>query len=388
MIKRYKELDSLRGLAALMVLVGHFLVLFPELGKKVMYSTFGDYFSILWQGHSAVIIFFVLSGFVLSLPFYKGTKFNYSDYLIKRVCRIYIPYIVLVFIAIGIKMGIQSRIGTVPGLVHWGLWNIGVSFDSVVDHILFLGEFNSDTFIMVIWSLVHEMRISIVFPFIIFLLLRVDWKVSIGGAIVLSSIGYLLMKNIPSEFNMPVSTNYFITFHYISMFIIGALLAKNREYLISKIIDSKVKYLLFPLGILFFIYPRIPFMPLSKIVGEIDYTLYLIIIDWYISFGAALIVLSALSLKRFSRLLLMKPIHFMGEISYSLYLVHPIVLLTTVHVLYGKMPVPLILVFSFVITIAASILCHKWIEIPSIKVGRKLAKVNSRIVILRRRKVS
>ncbi|OSY11781.1 acyltransferase family protein [Bacillus mycoides] len=388
MTRRYKELDSLRGIAAIIVLLGHFLALFPILGKKVMYSTFGAYFSILWQGHSAVIIFFVLSGFVLYLPFYKGTKFNYLKYLIKRVCRIYIPYIVILFIAIGIKLGIHSKIGTIPGLVQWGSWNIEVSFNRVMDHILFLREFNSDAFIMVIWSLVHEMRISIVFPLIIFLLLRVNWKVSIGIAMFLSVIGYLLMKNIPSEFNIPVSTNYFITLHYSSMFIIGALLAKNREYLVSKIINLKVKYLLLPLGLLFFSYPRIPFMLLSKLIGEIDYELYLIIIDWYICFGAVLIILSALSSKLFSKLLLIKPVQFIGEISYSLYLVHPIVLLTTVHIFYGKISVPLILLISFIFTMVVSVLCYKFIEIPSIKIGRKLAAENSRGDISLRKKAS
>ncbi|GLV63143.1 acyltransferase [Bacillus mycoides] len=388
MTGRYKELDSLRGIAAIIVLLGHFLALFPILGKKVMYSTFGTYFSILWQGHSAVIIFFVLSGFVLSLPFYKGTEFNYLKYLIKRVCRIYIPYIMILFIAIGIKLGMHSKIGTIPGLVQWGSWNIEVSFNRVIDHILFLREFNSDAFIMVIWSLVHEMRISIVFPLIIFLLLRVNWKVSIGIAMFLSVIGYLLMKNIPSEFNMPVSTNYFITLHYSSMFIIGALLAKNREYLVSKIINSKVKYILLPLGLLFFSYPRIPFMLLSKLIGEIDYDLYLIIIDWYICFGAVLIILSALSSKLFSKLLLIKPVQFIGEISYSLYLVHPIVLLTTVHIFYGKISVPLILLISFLFTMVVSVLCYKFIEIPSIKIGRKLATKNSRGDVSLRKKAS
>ncbi|OJD72967.1 acyltransferase [Bacillus sp. NH11B] len=388
MTGRYKELDSLRGIAAIIVLLGHFLALFPILGKKVMYSTFGTYFSILWQGHSAVIIFFVLSGFVLSLPFYKGTEFNYLKYLIKRVCRIYIPYIMILFIAIGIKLGIHSKIGTIPGLVQWGSWNIEVSFNRVIGHILFLREFNSDAFIMVIWSLVHEMRISIVFPLIIFLLLRVNWKVSIGIAMFLSVIGYLLMKNIPSEFNMPVSTNYFITLHYSSMFIIGALLAKNREYLVSKIINSKVKYILLPLGLLFFSYPRIPFMLLSKLIGEIDYDLYLIIIDWYICFGAVLIILSALSSKLFSKLLLIKPVQFIGEISYSLYLVHPIVLLTTVHIFYGKISVPLILLISFLFTMVVSVLCYKFIEIPSIKIGRKLATKNSRGDVSLRKKAS
>ncbi|MGG2014582.1 acyltransferase family protein [Bacillus sp. S10(2024)] len=389
MIKRYKELDSLRGIAALMVLLAHFLTVFPMFGQRIISSNYSNYIKILWDGHAAVVMFFVLSGFVLSLPFYQHKEFNYSKYLIKRLCRIYIPYFLILVMAIIFTSILNSKIDTIPELTGWATsWGSELSFKNVIQHILFLGEYNSDTFIMVIWSLVHEMRISIVFPFIIFLLLKVDWKISIGGAMILSAIGYLLMMNIPSEFHAPVSTNYFVTLHYIAMFIIGALLAKNREYLISKIMDSKVKYLLLPFGILFFNYPRIPFMPLSKLVGEMDYSLYLIVIDWYISFGAALIILSALSLKRFSKLLVMKPIYFMGEISYSLYLVHPIVLLTTIHVLYGKISIHFTLLVSFVITIVASILCHKFIEIPSIKIGRKLAAANNRIAFPWRKKVS
>lgn len=91
---------------------------------------------------------------------------------------------------------------------------------------------------MVIWSLVHEMRISIIFPFV-FLLIRINWRLSTILAIALTFISFGLMTSIPSEFNTPVSTNYFVTLHYLSMFIIGALLAINREFLISSIVNSK-----------------------------------------------------------------------------------------------------------------------------------------------------
>ena len=126
MIKRYEELDSLRGIAALIVLFCHLLFIFPSIGDNLN-AKFGIVLSILWDGHSAVIIFFVLSGFVLSLPFYKDNKPNYIRYLIKRICRIYVPYISVIIIAILTKMVLDSKLDTIPHLSGWGLWNIEIS---------------------------------------------------------------------------------------------------------------------------------------------------------------------------------------------------------------------------------------------------------------------
>lgn len=79
-----------------------------------MYSNPGKFFSLFWNGHSAVILFFVLSGFVLSLPFFKGEyKFDYSRYLVKRICRIYIPYLIIIMLAIISKILLESKIGTI-----------------------------------------------------------------------------------------------------------------------------------------------------------------------------------------------------------------------------------------------------------------------------------
>ncbi|MFD5174094.1 acyltransferase, partial [Bacillus mycoides] len=62
--------------------------------------------------------------------------------------------------------------------------------------------------------------------------------------------------------------------------------------------------------------------------------------------------------------------------------------LTTVHIFYGKISVPLILLISFIFTMVVSVLCYKFIEIPSIKIGRKLAAENSRGDISLRKKAS
>lgn len=78
--RHYRELDSLRGLAAFVVLVHHTLLCLPDFGD-FFYSAgsapahglvealfFYTPLVLIWQGRSAVMLFFVLSGFVLSLP--------------------------------------------------------------------------------------------------------------------------------------------------------------------------------------------------------------------------------------------------------------------------------------------------------------------------------
>ena len=47
---------------------------------------------IFYAGDAAVILFFTLSGFVLALPFLSYRQPTYSDFVIRRVCRIYFPY--------------------------------------------------------------------------------------------------------------------------------------------------------------------------------------------------------------------------------------------------------------------------------------------------------
>lgn len=51
---------------------------------------------IVWAGGGAVELFFVLSGFVLSLPWLRGRRPSYGEFVVRRVCRIYLPYIVAI----------------------------------------------------------------------------------------------------------------------------------------------------------------------------------------------------------------------------------------------------------------------------------------------------
>ena len=90
---RYFELDSLRGLAAMIVVLHHLRFLWQEDAKPS--SAICRFFLDLVApfGTEAVMLFFVLSGFVLSLPTVNGRPQTYFTFLIRRIFRIYVPYL-------------------------------------------------------------------------------------------------------------------------------------------------------------------------------------------------------------------------------------------------------------------------------------------------------
>src|SRR5512141_298814 len=100
---RVTQLDGLRGLAALVVVACHALSTIPGIGNVVSGDrsaglTTAEAWAVysplhaLWNGTPAVHVFFVLSGFVLVLPFTRpGAVRNWAQYYAKRFFRLYLP---------------------------------------------------------------------------------------------------------------------------------------------------------------------------------------------------------------------------------------------------------------------------------------------------------
>jgi peptidoglycan/LPS O-acetylase OafA/YrhL len=80
-MNKIPKIEALRGFAALYVLIHHF-----NLGEGTWFKYFSQ------QGQVAVIMFFIISGFVLNLSnrnqIYEG-KIDFKEYFIKRFRRIY-----------------------------------------------------------------------------------------------------------------------------------------------------------------------------------------------------------------------------------------------------------------------------------------------------------
>ena len=366
---RLPELDSLRGIAALIVVFFHMLLLtvFRENGnsptKQILVKLFTDTPLVIFNsGHQSVILFFVLSGFVLYLSFSKSTISRYSVYITRRFCRLYLPYILSVFFGY-----LMLRLLAVNGITP--AWGTPVTLSIVLNHLLPIGMFSQKTFNPVIWSLVQEMRISIILPFVFYFVLNYNWRTVLYNGIVLSIIGITLHSLYD---NVDVFTNYFDTLHYILMFIIGALLAKHltsiREFFINLSVLNKL--IILAISIYCYGYPK---NFTDHIGGNAQFQLLLQ--DWFITIGCVVFIITAITSKVVSKILNLRIFIYFGKISYSVYLSHLVILYTWM----SLAPVYLLTrtevwVYTLICTFIVSTISYLLIEKPSMQLGRYLSK--------------
>lgn len=366
---RLEELDSLRGLAALTVVAHHCLIMLPMIyfdsnlptadaarANLLKYTPLHA----LWAGHEAVLLFFVLSGFVLSLPFFTGRAVCYRSFGIKRLCRIYVPCIIAMLVGIGLReLCVAPRItGASPVLD--GLWRAPVTPRLVAGCTLVAGTFNLADYNSVLWSLVHELRISIVMPFLALFVWKRHWATGIACATGLYAAAYYVLVH--SSYDME---SLVVTASYIPMFLVGAVLAKHRAGLVR---SFRAMPLVVRLGIMSgavacYTYPYISRMGGDRYPSK----------EPVATIGAAAIIVVALASGRVSGILRARPLLFLGRISYSLYLYHFTVLLTLVHLLNGRWPLPLILATAAAISVPVSAIAYKLVEVPSIRWARQLS---------------
>ncbi|MBS0451566.1 MAG: acyltransferase [Proteobacteria bacterium] len=85
---KLERLEALRGLAALYVVIHHFVVNDEALaGSRISY--------LFRFGQEAVILFFLLSGFVINYSFKSAADKSFRSYFLKRSARIYIPLLMV-----------------------------------------------------------------------------------------------------------------------------------------------------------------------------------------------------------------------------------------------------------------------------------------------------
>ncbi|AZQ48347.1 acyltransferase family protein [Bacillus sp. GX] len=376
-MNRYEELDSIRGISSLVVMIGHHLMIFSvfqnysyEDNKPfVMYLLKETPARLIFSsGNESVIIFFVLSGFVL----YRSIQNNYDSYgsfLLKRICRIYIPYIVAILIAI-LCQTTMSEYG-ISHLSEWfnRSWTIESSLSLIVQHILLVGKYNTDAYNGVIWSLVHEMRISMIFPLVLMVCLRKTLRGSLLSLFSFSICSVLILLLFHSSLTL---TSYALTLHYTVLFLLGALVAKYKENVIvfysNRTKNEKIAWFLF--AILLYMY--------EGLIGEIKLLNNFIFRDYVIAISACLFVILSLSVATLSSLLRNKYLLYLGKISYSLYLYHIISLFSLIYMLHEILPLPIILIFSLVFSFILAMLSYIFVEKFAFRVGKYVTKQANR----------
>ncbi len=93
---RLGGVDSIRALAACIVVFGH-IGLFPDVAVLSSHSILHSLARIsafTWNGPASVIVFFVVSGLCIHLPFRGSRQLQPVPFLLRRMCRIGVPVLV------------------------------------------------------------------------------------------------------------------------------------------------------------------------------------------------------------------------------------------------------------------------------------------------------
>lgn len=341
---RLVQLDALRGLAAAVVVIHHVRDMLTVSNPSVLLVPF-------FAGGKSVILFFVLSGYVLALPYWRNSQLPYGRYLVRRFCRIYLPYLgALVF---AVLAGRRLLYAQLP-LTHWfyATWHTPFTPRLIIRQALLVpGRREGAAINLAFWSLKFEMEMSILFPAICWIVraLPVFGAFAFAAGMEIIGIGRFpwLMPNMPTEVQDAIL--------WASAFMFGALLSKERSRFIAwyNRLNQPCRYLF--LYVVVMGYFRGSVTELSNIPA-----------------ACGVIVLAECCRARFW---LAFPIaEYLGKISYSLYLIHGTVLFATLILLYGKIPTSLVVAIYLIAAFAISHLFCIWIELPTMKLGKILTK--------------
>lgn len=372
---RESGLDALRGLAALSVVVLHLVVLclgtsYPEYSwwDRLIPVLDRTPISLIWAGHQAVLLFFILSGFAL-YRMLETRDMSYSHYVVRRVFRLWPPYVAALAFAGGSIALLGSR--HFDQLSGWMNMFLGksVTCEDVLLHLTMVADFDVTKLNPVIWSLIHEMRMSLVFPPIYLLLRR------FGGSVVLTA-SFIVAAGVVAHAHwmaMPIgATAVRNTFVLQFCFVGGAVIAQSRNSIVDLYgrIPQGTRWLL-ALGALVLYSDCLP------VIGRTD-ILDLFRVDIAREFGvlgvvagAAWIVISAISSPALKAVLSVRPLLELGRLSYSLYLFHYVILLGTLNAVGASSPLRVVLV-ALPLSFLVAFLANRLVEEPSNLLGRKL----------------
>jgi len=278
-----RNLTSLRGIAALMVAFFHFRYFLPKMPGWMDNEIIRE--SYVW-----VDFFFILSGFILAYRYDSGTG-HYGHFLRKRLARIYPLYFVTFVVAV-----LVAALKDHKAPDQWG---------SLLAHVFLIQNWGypfTPRWNYPAWSLSCEWAAYLVFPLFLFVCRKASAKTLVVWLLVaaLFCAHYWFCANVVGG-NIGNINNYplFRCFTEFALGMLGYQIRKSWEQEGSKLCD-------FAQGLLLVLI----FFSLNSKVS-----------DFYFVFLSFFLILVASQAKGpLTALLGSRPLYFLGEISYSVYL--------------------------------------------------------------------
>ena len=357
-MKRLHEFDALRGIAAVAVVFAHLLNYRPAATGDPFSHWSAPFWSFAANGHFAVLIFFAISGFVLSYPYFIGAKGerNLKVDVANRLPRLLIPVFITGMLCFVIQMLATSAAGgeqlapfAAPDWIgRWNVsgWDTAREIEFLMTRVFFLYS-ESDTMNVNLWTMPVEFAFSLlVFSVGAVVLRRFDIAillVVISGASIISWRADML--------------EYFLKGLAGSVFFLGVLVAYQIDG-VRRVVSRRwwMPSVLMIGGLL-----------VSSVLTRHDLhyllanALGLMAIFWFfIGFASAPQLREKLD----------HPVcSFLGEVSFALYLIHGSVLYAVFQIIasmggYGMAQFAVGSVISLVISFGLAFVIARYIEMP------------------------
>ncbi|MDD3108637.1 MAG: acyltransferase [Alistipes sp.] len=368
--RRMPELDALRGLAALAVIFFHFSLTLPREATER-----GFWELMLFQaGAERVTFFFVLSGFVLTLSvLHRQTLVDYKAYFVRRFMRIYPLYLLATLFVFGVKSYFfQGDVSTDYVTPYYNIgWRLPVSWGELLNTLTLIGDYNTWALVGPAWTLMFEMRISVLLPLIVLLFnLRPLW--SLVGCVVLGGLCAYGNAQIPVidgfyAVDQTLSTT-FSNGVFLAVFAAGMFMAYRQQQLFAyyRGLSHMGRIVWFGVGVL--CYMNAVWLPLPAIaVAGFLHQMVTV-------FGVILVMVFAVNNMLASRLLTLPFFQFFGRISYGLYLWHFPLLYLFVALLQPYMSLNMVFLITVATVVPLSWLTYHYVEAPFIRQGHHLTE--------------
>lgn len=314
---------------------------------------------LVWASQEAVIVFFVLSGFVLSRAARGWRMRGFGAYYPARLIRLFVP--IWGAVALGVVAHVLVARTHVDGATWWlNEHVVALDAHSVVEAATLVTGWGAWTVDPVLWSMRWEILFSIALPlFVVFAAGRL-WTVGPGLVVVIAAT--------------ILSRSDAVT--YLAVFLLGVLLAGAEPEL------ARLRR---------WLARRTPATRAAEAVLTIAAVLGLTAHWWtnahhgvselqdrmtacVIALAALCAVVAAASAPTWIRLLTLRPMRWAGTRSYSIYLVHAPVIVTFAFALGGRPKVIPFLIVSCALGAIAGELFHRAVEGPSHRLSRFVSR--------------
>lgn len=376
-------LDSIRGIAATSVVIHH-LLLMPTFLATFPHNAWINW-SFFRSSWLLVDLFFVLSGIVMSLSYVDGEfgRFSLREFMVRRLARVYPLHVVMLLANLLFRL---LRIGLVMAGVVVAV-PAAFEVNNTYSFILNLFLLHSMGFIDYLswnapsWSISVEFYTYLVFGLVILLAQRLGSSLYFYMAAALVAIGSLVfIIFVLDKPSLGLQTDFGILRCFTSFFlgVLAVRVAKEVPRTVSPLFQGVLQFAAMIASVV--LVSMVEAYPAASFLAPIVFSVFL---GSLLAFPDATLV---------PRMLVTGPLVWMGRRSYSIYMVHALIVLlaeyfvralghsniVTIDSISPGLPATVNLVVSLAAVLLVSHFTYLYVEIPGGKLLRNVLRSQPR----------